>query len=104
MNVSVETPFGMIGDGEKIFAIDGGTSAVNVADARLFVFVPPSVVDSGPLTFECGPAVVAMTLTLAVHEPLAGIVPPLNVSVVFPEAGAHVAPAHVVEADGVAAT
>ena len=104
VNVSVETPFGMIGDGENTFAIDGGMSAVNVAVARLDVFVPPSVVERGPLTFECGPAVVAVTLTLTVQEPLAGIVPPLNVSVVFPASGAQVAPAHVVAAAGVAAT
>src|SRR5207248_3243323 len=30
--------------------------------------------------FACGPEVVAVTFTLTVHEPLAGIVPPLNAS------------------------
>ena len=49
-----------------------------------------------------------MILTLTVHEPLAGMVPPVGVpkvSVVVPEAGAQVGlPPHVVLAEGVAAT
>jgi len=47
-------------------------------------------------------------LTLTVHEPLAGMVPPVgdpNVKIVAPTAGAHVGvPPHVVVAEGVAAT
>src|SRR5215468_6066712 len=104
VNVSVETPLARIGFGANCLAIDGGKIADNVALATFPVFVPPSVVASGLLTFECGPAVVAVTLTLAVHEPLAGMVPPENVSDVLPAAGAQVAPAQLVEAAGVAAT
>src|SRR5205823_13324773 len=98
-----ETPFGRIGLGANSLAIDGGTTAVSVALAMLVVVVPLSVVETKPLTLPCGPAVVAVTLTETVHEPLAGIVPPLNVSVVLPAAGVHVPP-QVVLAAGVAAT
>src|SRR5438105_13424267 len=81
----------------------GGTMAVRLAVATLLMFVPLSLVDSVPLTLPCGPAVVAVTLTLTVQEPLAGIVPPLNVSDVAAAAGVHVPP-QVVAAAGVAAT
>ena len=103
MNVSVEVPPARIGLGANCFVIDGGSTAVSEALATLEMFVPLSVVDRNPLTLPCGPAVVAVTFTATVHEPLAGIVPPLNVSVVFPAAGVHVPP-QVVLAAGVAAT
>ena len=61
-----------------------------------------------PLVFVCGPAVVAVTLTLTVQEPLAGMVPPVgepNVRFVAAAAGAQVGPpVQVVLAAGVAAT
>ena len=61
-----------------------------------------------PLTFACGPAVVALIFTLTVQEVLAVIVAPVglpNVSVVAPAVGAHVGlPTQVVAAAGVAAT
>jgi len=104
MKVSVDTPPARIGFGANCLEIDGGSTAFKVAVATLSVVVPLSVVDGLLLMFECGPAVVAVTLTWAVHEPLAGIVPPLKVRAVLPAAGAHVAPVQVVEAEGVAAT
>src|SRR5207247_5957306 len=55
VNVRRLTPFARIGDGANSFAIDGGESAVSVALATLLVFVPVSVVERKPLTFECGP-------------------------------------------------
>jgi len=103
VSVNRLTPPAMIGDGEKLLASCGGDSAVSVALATLAVFVPVSVVDRNPLTLLCGPAVVAVTLTPTEHEPLAGIVPPLNVSDVAPAVGAQVPP-QVEVAVGVAAT
>src|SRR5438445_7224497 len=79
-----------------------------VAEPLLPAFVPPSVVEMNPLTFVCGPAVVAVTLTLTVHDPLAGMLAPVvcpKLNVVVPAVGAHVGePVQVVLADGVAAT
>src|SRR5438309_11506713 len=103
VKVSVDVPPARIGEGLNCLAMTGGTTAVRLAVATLLMFVPLSVVDSVPLTLPCGPAVMAVTLTLTVQEPLAGIVPPLNVSDVAAAAGAHVPP-HVVAAAGVAAT
>src|SRR3954453_7360226 len=103
MNVSVLTPPGRIGDGSNCLTMLGGSTAVRFAVPTLLMFVPLSVVESVPLTLACGPAVVARTFTLTVHEPLAGIVPPLNVSDVASATGAHV-PRHVVLAAGVGAT
>src|SRR5581483_1849869 len=55
-----------------------------------------------PLMLSCGPAVVAVTLTVNEQELLAGMVPPLKVSEVALAVGAQVPP-HVVVAAGVAA-
>jgi hypothetical protein len=89
-------------------AIDGGSTAVSGADATLAVFVPLSVVERKPLVLVCGPAVVALTLTLTVQKPLAGMLPPVGepkVKDVAAAAGAHVGPpVQVVLADGVGAT
>lgn len=61
-----------------------------------------------PLTLACGPAVVAVTLTLAVQEPLAGMLAPVGspkVNEVAAAEGAQVGvPPQVVLAAGVAAT
>jgi hypothetical protein len=85
--------------------ITGGRTAVNEAEAKLFLFVPLSVVERNPLTLLWGPEVVAVMFTLTVHEPLAGMVPPEKLRLVFPAAGAQVGgPPQVVLADGVAAT
>src|SRR5262249_50837708 len=104
VKVSVDVPLARIGEGVKSLLIDGGSTALSDALARLLLFVPPSAVDTKPLTLRGWPAGVAVTLTETVQEPLAGIVPPLKVRVVLPAAGAQVAPAHVVAAAGVAAT
>src|SRR5436190_19961869 len=105
VKVRVDVPPARIGLGLNPLAIDGGTSAVRLALPTLLMLVPLSVVESVPLTLPCGPAVVAVTLTLTVQEPLAGIVPPLKVSEVAAAAGAHVGdPPQVVLAAGVAAT
>ncbi len=108
VNVSRETPPGMIGVGENCLAMPGGDTAVSVAFAVPVVVVPVSVVDRNPLMFRCGPAVVAVTLTLTVHDPLAGIVPPVGVPklrLVDPATGAQLGPpVQVVLAAGVAAT
>src|SRR5512136_1509514 len=77
VKVNVETPLARTGVGANCFAILGGRTAVREAEARLFLFVPPSVVERNPLTLLCGPAVVAVTFTLAVHEPLAGMLAPV---------------------------
>src|SRR5581483_5973258 len=103
VNVRWLTPPAMIGDGKKFFAICGGDSAVSVAVATLAVLVPVSLVARNPLMLSCGPAVVAVTLTVNEQELLAGMVPPLKVSEVALAVGAQVPP-HVVVAAGVAAT
>src|SRR5688500_3109799 len=53
VNVSVDVPPGMIGDGENSLSITGGRTAVNVSLAMEPFTVPVSVVDRKPLTFEC---------------------------------------------------
>src|SRR5947209_9940250 len=96
-------PPATIGVGLNCFAMIGGTMAVRLAVPTLLIVEPLSVVDSVRLTLPCGPAVVAMTLTLTLHDAFAGMTPPLNVIDVAAAAGAHVPP-HVVAAAGVAAT
>src|SRR5690348_5833756 len=95
VKVRSEVPLARIGSVPKAFAIVGGTTAVSeaVAEPVLPEFVPPSVVEMKPLTLPCGPAVVAVTLTLTVHEPLAGMFAPVvcpKARVVAPGVGAHV--------------
>src|SRR6267154_1763696 len=110
VNVSSDVPFTSMGLVPNDLAMLGATMAVSdaVADPLAPEFVPPSVVEMNPLTFVCGPAVVAVTLTLTVHEPLAGMVPPVgdpNVSDVAAAAGAQLGPpVQVVLAAGATAT
>src|SRR5258706_14227778 len=92
VNVRIDVPPARIGVGLNPLAMTGGRSAVSVALPTLLMFVPLSVVDSVPLTLPCGPALVAVTWTLTVHEPLAGMVPPGNVNHVAAAAGGHVPP------------
>src|SRR5262244_3240714 len=94
VKVSSDVPFTWIGLGLNDLAMVGGTIVVSdaVADAPAPVFVPLSVVERKPLTLVCGPAVVAVTLTLTVHDPLAGMVPPVvcpKASDVDAATGAH---------------
>ena len=94
----------------NVFVALGGCNAVNVAMAEpvAVVLVPPSIDETKPLTLVCGPAVVAVTFTLTVHDALGASVAPVGapkVSVVDPPAGAHVGePPQVVLAAGAAAT
>jgi hypothetical protein len=110
VNVSNDFPFAWMGSVPNDFAMLGAMMAESdaVAEPLAPEFVPPSVVEMKPLTFVCGPAVVAVTLTLAVHDPLAGMLAPVvcpKLTVVDPAAGAHVGePVQVVLADGVPAT
>jgi hypothetical protein len=95
LNVSSDVPFTAIGLVPNDFAILGATMAVSdaVADPPPPEFVPPSVVEMNPLTLVCGPAVAAITFTLAVHDPLAGMFAPVvcpKLTVVDPAAGAQV--------------
>src|SRR3954471_22199599 len=95
VKVNREMPPARIGAGAKAFDSDGGSTAVSGAAPTVVVFVPPSVVARNPLVFVCGPAVMLVTLTLTVHEPLAGIVAPAgdpNVRFVAAALGAQVAP------------
>jgi hypothetical protein len=103
VNVSVLTPPTGIGFGENAFARLGGEIAVNVSLPVLPV--PPFVEVTLPVVFALAPAVVAVTLTVTVHVPLAAIVPPEKLTDVFPAAGANVGePQPVAVAFGVAAT
>ena len=110
VNVSNDVPLARIGSVPNDLAIVGGTIAVSdaVAEPLLPAFVPPSVVEMNPLTFVCGPAVVAVTLTLTVHDPLAGMLAPVvcpKLNVVVAAVGAHVGePVQVVLAAGEPAT
>src|SRR3954463_3327204 len=90
VKVRVDVPPARIGVGLNPLAIDGGTSAVRLALPTLLMLVPLSVVESVPLTLPWGPGGTAVTWTLTVQEPLAGMVPPVKVSDVAAAAGAHV--------------
>ena len=81
VNVSVEVPFTRIGLGANCLEIEGGEIAVkvSVAEPPGPVFVPPSVEETNPLTFVCGPEVVAvMVIPVVVQDTLAARVPPLK--------------------------
>src|SRR6266567_6931204 len=84
-NVRVETPSERIGFGANCLEMTGGRTAVRDADAvpDAPVLVPPWVDETNPLTFTCGPAVVAVTVTGIEQDAPAASVPPVNVSV-FP--------------------
>src|SRR5215469_13411327 len=76
VKVRVETPFGAIVEGLNALAIDGGASTWIVAVA--VPPVPPSVEVTLLVVFTFDPAVVPVTFTLNVQEPLADSVPPLR--------------------------
>ena len=110
VKVSNELPPARTGLVAKDLARLGGSTAVRdaVADPPAPELVPLSVVEMKSLTFVCGPAVVALTLTLTVQDPEAGIFAPMlwpKASAVAPATGAQVGePVQVVLAEGVAAT
>ena len=68
-----------MGLGPNPLAMLGGVRAVSdaVAEPLGVELVPLSVAEMKSLTLVCAPAVVALMLTLAVHDPLAGIVAPV---------------------------
>src|SRR5258706_13637953 len=78
VKVRIDVPPARIGVGLNPLAMTGGRSAVSVALPTLLMFVPLSVVERVPLTLPCGPALVAVTWTLTVHEPLAGVGAPVD--------------------------
>ena len=67
----------------------GGLNTVRAALAEPDepVLVPLSLVCIKPLTLLCTPVVEAVTFTLTVQEPLAGIVPPEKERLVPPAVG-----------------
>lgn len=89
VNVSVEVPPARIGLGANSFEMAGGFNTVKAALAEPDepVFVPPSLVCINPLTLLCTPLVDAVTFTLTIQEPLAGIVPPEKERLVAPVMG-----------------
>jgi hypothetical protein len=103
VKVKVLTPPTAIGLGENALAMLGAASTVKVSVPVLPV--PPLVEVTLPVVLSLAPLVVAVTLTLTVHVPLAAIVPPEKLNDVLPAAGANVGePQPVVVAFGVAAT
>ena len=110
VKVNVEVPPAKIGFAAKALTMLGGRMAVSEAVPKPVevVLIPLSVDETNPVTFVCGPAVVAVTLTCSVQELFAGMLAPVgdpNVRVVAAAAGAHVGvPPQVVEAAGVPAT
>src|SRR5438552_1657153 len=69
--------------GEKVFAIDGAPLTVRLALAPA-VLAPAFVVVRAPaaIVLLYVPGVELVTFTVTVHEPLAGMVPPLNATLV----------------------
>ncbi len=65
------------------------TFSVAVAVPVAVALVPASAVLMKSLTLSFAPADAAVTLTDAVHDPPAGIVPPVKESVALPAVGAH---------------
>ena len=110
VKVSVDVPPVRIGLVPKSLVMLGGLRTVREAVALPVepLFVPPFVEVTNPLMFWYDPEAVPVIVTLTVHEPLAGIVPPAGAPkarVVFPAAGDQVGvPPHVVTAEGIAAT
>jgi hypothetical protein len=103
VKVSVLTPPTATGSGENALAMPGG-EITNKVSVPVFP-VPPLVEVTLPVVFTFEPLVVAVTLTLTVHVPLAVTVPPERLSDVSPAAGAKVGePQPEVVVFGVAAT
>jgi len=94
--VSVEVPpRGMI-PGEKAFAADGGGVMFRVALAGLTLLAPPETV-SPPAGMVLTAEETAVTGTVTVQVPLAGMVPPESPTKLPPLTPVAVPPAQVVE-------
>jgi hypothetical protein len=83
VNVSEVVAFSAIAAGLNALAIDGGATTLRVA-VLLGAPVPPSVELTAPVVLALAPAVVPVTFTENVQEPLAAIVPPVRLTVPEP--------------------
>src|SRR5258706_16065010 len=92
--VSTEVPFTTIGFAANDLVIVGCVRTVSVAEAA--TPVPALVVVTGPVELSREPAVPDVTLTVTVHEPLAGTVAPESATLVPLLAAVTVPPAQVV--------
>jgi hypothetical protein len=103
VKVSDVVPFNGIVAAPKAFAIVGGKSTLTLADA-----VPPgpaSVDPTLPVVLFFAPAVVPVTFTENEHDALAGIVPPVRVTLFVPAVAVIAPPPQVpVSPFGVATT
>src|ERR1700674_3873559 len=91
---SVEVPLAAIDAGPKDFATAGALSTVSVAEAP--GAVPALVVVTLPVELLYEPAIALVTLTVTVHEPLAGTVPLASATLVPLLAAVTVPAPHVV--------
>jgi len=78
VKLSEVDPFSGTLGAPKDFAIDGGAGVATETLAEAVLPVPPSTEVTAPLVLFFVPAVVPVTFTLNVHEPLAAIVPPVR--------------------------
>src|SRR5215470_16216438 len=101
VKLRVEVPPVRIDVGLNPFIIVGASATLRLAEPVLPW--PPLVEVTLPVVLFFIPTVVPVMLTTTVQVPLAGMVPPLNVSVVSPAVGAKAPPQEVL-APGVAAT
>ena len=92
--VSTEAALGAIDAGVKDLAAVGGASTVSVAEAA--GAEPALAVEIAPVELRYDPALALVTLTLTVHDPLAGTVPPASTTLAPLLAAVTVPPAHVV--------
>ena len=102
--VSIEVAFTAMFEGVKVLVADGADCAFKVAVASA-VLAPALVEVRAPAAsvFTKLPVVVGVTFTCTVHEALAGMVAPVTAMLPAPALAVIAAPAHVLEADGVAA-
>jgi hypothetical protein len=93
VKLSVEVPPGAIKFGVKTSASEGCPTMAMAADA--VPPVPPSVEETLPVVLFFAPAVVPITFTEKVHDPLAAIVPPERLTMPEPAPAVTVPAPHV---------
>ena len=93
VTVSVEVPLMPIEVGLKALVTTGPFNTVSVAEAPAAV---PVSVATAPVLLRYAPAAALATLTVTVHEPLAGIVPLASATLLRLLAAVTAPPAHVV--------
>jgi hypothetical protein len=101
VKLSEVVPFSGMVDAPNAILIVGGDATE--MEARAVLPVPPLFEVTAPVMLFCGPAAVAVTLTMTVHVSAAAMVPPEKVSVVSFVFGSKVPP-QLVLAPVVAAT